>query len=182
MSWSDISPKPQRASCIHVHLHVTGLGHPLPHGVHDASRFQAVRVNQPIRRRPHSHANHTDDSCITPLDVVPKIDENSDSSGKSIENRSMPLVLVGVKMDRSWLAVPDASGASNRVWCWTSSRPRPWVDPPPKRRRLLRGMQKPTWAAPWPSPTPRRALILEGASNPIGPQNRLTGPQVLEIG
>ena len=26
----------------------------------------------------------------------------------------MPLVLVGVKMDRSWLAVPDASGASNR--------------------------------------------------------------------
>ena len=84
----------------------------------------------------------------------------------------MPLVLLGVKIDRSWLAVPDASGASNRVWCWTSSRPRPWGDPPPKRRRLLRGMQKPTWAAPWPSPTPTRALIHEGASNPIGPQEQ----------
>ena len=168
-------------SGIHVHLHVTGLGHPLPHGVHDASRFQAVRVNQPSDAAPIPTRTTPDDSCITPLDVVPKIDENSDSSGKSIENRSMPLVLSGSK----WTAVgwPYLTRLVLRigVWCWTSSRPRPWGDPPPKRRRLLRGMQKPTWAAPWPSPTPRRAPDSRRRPIQSGRKDRLTRTQVLKL-
>ena len=109
-----------------------------------------------------------------PLDVVPKIDETP-SSGKSAENRSMPLVLVGVK----WTAVgavPERLVLESSVL--TSFRPRPWGDPPPKRSCFGEG--KANMGCSMAVANAQTALILEARPIQSG-RDGLTGPQVLEV-